>query len=230
MYLAAKAAKVPIDIRNATIRDGWDAFVIGEQLQSDYDAFIQANGTGMRAITDCLIDILAWRYEYRHAYDTLPFVQSAGCADQNDLLGAHKIFLKNIGENGSATTQADNAQNEACSRKPSLRSRLFGKNGSKPARTPLSQDMPIPPKERREILDRIMQRRPGEDELKLFSTYCHDSYAGFKPFTSKAAAPLRNAPWESGGYLQYRTRYAGESLRLAMLESLQQEEAIASSA
>ncbi|WP_434666490.1 phospholipase effector Tle1 domain-containing protein [Paraburkholderia sp. A3BS-1L] len=44
MYLAAKAAKVPIDIRNATIRDGWDAFVIGEQLQSDYDAFIQANG------------------------------------------------------------------------------------------------------------------------------------------------------------------------------------------
>jgi len=57
-------------------------------------------------------------------------------------------------------------------------------------------------------------------EQAFFSTYCHDSYAGFKPFGFAVANGLlsRNAPWEDGGYLHYRMRYAGESLRLVMHE------------
>jgi hypothetical protein len=81
------------------------------------------------------------------------------------------------------------------------------------------------PKERREVLERLMQCSPSDVELAFFGTYCHDSYAGFKPFDWVLAGPLlsRNAPWEDGGYLRYRTRYAGESLRLAMQEINQQE-------
>ncbi|CAB3803275.1 hypothetical protein LMG28688_05737 [Paraburkholderia caffeinitolerans] len=229
MYLAARAANVPVDSDIAKIRDGWDAFVISKKLRSDYTAFIQANGTGVRAITDCLIDILAWRYEYRHVYATLPFVQGAGSNDQQDLLDAHRVFMKDIGEDGGTATQANPAQNDAGARRPSRLRRIFGTNRAEdPARTALSQGTAFIPKERREILDRIMQCQPGDVELAFFSAYCHDSYAGFKPFTYVVTALMHNAPRESGGYLQYRTRYAGESLRLAMRESLQQEDAMAS--
>ena len=69
--------------------------------------------------------------------------------------------------------------------------------------------------------------------LAFFSAYCHDSYAGFTPFDVSGAInwmASRNAPWEGGGYLQYRTRYAGESLRLAMLETYPQDEEAAAAA
>jgi len=83
------------------------------------------------------------------------------------------------------------------------------------------------PKERREVFDRVIERKLSDHELKFFSTYCHDSYAGFKPFDTPVAgqALSRNAPWEDGGYLRYRTRYAGDSVRLAMLESAPNKEA-----
>lgn len=227
MYQAAVAANVPIDRRNAAIQDGWDAFEISQQLQSDYDAFVQANGTGVRALTDCLIDILAWRYLYRHVYATLPFVQSAGGDDKQDLLAAHRIFLKDIGEIVDAATRVDNAREGANPGKLSLGARLFMRNGAAPKRAQASSATTSILKERRDILEQAIQRKPSDGELAFFGTYCHDSYAGFKPFDVAVVRRIvsRNAPWEDGGYLRYRTRYAGESLRLAMLESCPQEPA-----
>jgi hypothetical protein len=225
MYQAARAANVPVVSQNAAILDGWDSFAMGDALQSAYQAFIQANGTGVRAITDCLIDILAWRYVYRDVYGTLPFVQSAVRDDKQDLLGAHQVFLKDIAGSDSDSAQVNNALSDASARRQSLTSRLLG--GAKPVREPLPTSTTNMPKERREVFDRVIERKLSDHELKFFSTYCHDSYAGFKPFDTPVAgqALSRNAPWEDGGYLRYRTRYAGDSVRLAMLESAPNKEA-----
>jgi hypothetical protein len=205
---------------------------MSDALQTGYRAFMQANGTGVRALTDCLIDILAWRYQYRHAYATLPFVQAADKAGQNDLLGAHRIFLKDIGEGDDGDTQPDTAQNGSSTGKLSLGARLFRWNRADPAPAPAAPATTALPKARRDILDQVLERKPGAAELAFFSTYCHDSYAGFKPFDVTMIGPLasRNAPWEDGGYLRYRTRYAGESLRLAMREAYPQDQADAAAA
>lgn len=223
MYEAAVAAKVPLKAPTMiTQGDGWDAFAVSKALRSDYDAFMQANGMGVRAMTDCLIDILAWRYLYRHVYAALPFVRSAGDDDKRDLLGAHRIFLKDIGETDDAAAPAVDAQNGVATEgKRSLSSRLFRPNRPQPTPAQAFPAKPNLPEARRHILDRVTQRRPSDAELAFFAVYCHDSYAGFKPFDLAFVSPFwsRNAPWEAGGYLRYRTRYAGESLRLAMLEA-----------
>lgn len=233
MYRAALAAKVPLKpLALVAQDDGVDPFEISDQLQSDYDAFLQANGTGQRAITDCLIDILAWRYLYRHTYATLPFVRASGDKDKHDLLGAHQIFMKDIGERHTVDGPSDGSAKGTGSSKLSW-GRVFGQNRAKPASAdPAAAEAGMPAKHR-EVFDRIIKRKPGNIELAFFSTYCHDSYAGFTPFDVSGAInwmASRNAPWEGGGYLQYRTRYAGESLRLAMLEAYPQDEEAAAAA
>ena len=225
MYQAARAAGVPVDTAAAIIRDGWDAFAIAGQLQSDYDAFLQANGTGVRAITDCLIDILAWRYRHRDIYATLPFIQSAAEDDKQDLLDAHRIFMKDIGEIREAAAQIVLAKQGLGTRKRSLGSSLFRRDARERKPAESLNGGPIISQARRDILEQAMQRKLSDIELAFFSAYCHDSYAGFKPFSFAMANALlsRNAPWEDGGYLRYRMRYAGESLRLAMREALTAE-------
>jgi hypothetical protein len=232
MYQSARAARVPLKEKAMIARDdGWDPFSVSKQLQSDYSAFMQANGTGVRAITDCLIDILAWRFRHRDAYDTLPFVQSSPDDDKHDLLGAHQIFMKDIGEIREAVDQLANAKRHTHINPPrrSLGMRLFRRNASEQKRANALTAMPILPKDRRDILEHAIQRKLSDVELAFFSRYCHDSYAGFKPFDFAVvnAVLSRNAPWEDGGYLHYRTRYAGESLRLAMHELNTQEPATA---
>lgn len=225
MYQAALAANVPLDSTNAAVLDGWDAFAISKQLRSDYDAFLQANGTGERAITDCLIDILAWRYLYRHTYATLPFVRASGDKDKHDLLGAHQIFMNDIGERNAVDAPVDSSAKGTGTSKLSW-GRVFGQNRAKPASADTAPAEAGMPAKRREVFDQIINRKPNDVELAFFSAYCHDSYAGFTPFNVSGAInwmASRNAPWEGGGYLQYRTRYAGESLRLAMLEAYPQD-------
>lgn len=226
MYVAARAANVPIDSTNATIADGWDSFEMGDALQLDYHAFLQANGTGERAITDCLIDILAWRYLYRHVYDTLPFVQASSDKDKHDLLGAQRIFMKDIGEDDAVDAPIKNTQQNASTSKLSW-GRVFGLNRAEQNRAQPAPEKSTMPETRRQVFDQLIRRKPGDVELAFFSAYCHDSFAGFTPFaTARAISWIasRNAPWESGGYLRYRTRYAGESLRLAMLEAYPQND------
>ena len=226
MYEAAVAARVPLKALTMIAQeDGWDAFAISKQLQSDYDSFMQANGMGVRPVTDCLIDILAWRFRHRDVYEMLPFVQSASDDDKRNLLGAHQVFMKDIGEIREAVVQLASAKQRIAPPRVPLGIGLFRKNAAEQHRVSDSNAMPIFHKERREILEQAIQRKLGEIELAFFSTYCHDSYAGFKPFDFTIANALlsRNAPWEDGGYLHYRTRYAGENLRLAMRKLNSQE-------
>ena len=230
MYEAARAARVPLKALTRIAQDdGWDAFAISKQLQSDYDAFMQTNGTGMRAMTDCLIDILAWRFRHRDVYETLPFVQNAANDDKHDLLGAHRIFLKDIGEIRDAVAQLVHAKQHVSPPRRPFAIKFFRRKAAEQKRaTPLNAK-PIVPKDRRDILEQVIQRKLSEIELAFFSTYCHDSYAGFKPFDFAMinAVLSRNAPWEDGGYLHYRMRYAGEDLRLAMHELNMREQASA---
>jgi hypothetical protein len=229
MYNAALAASVPLDSATARIRDGWDAFKIGKELRTDYDAFIEANGADTRPITDCVIDILAWRFLYRHGHAKLPFVESAEEDDKQDLLAAHDIFLRDIREISDAAAPAHHGHGSGNKGKLSLGRRIlsFYRATLEEKETIASTRSPIH-KERRDILALAIERRPSDLELAFFSTYCHDSYAGFKPFKAGVVNALlsRNAPREHGGYLRYRTRYAGEDLRLATRESyLHDEEA-----
>ena len=221
MYRAAVAAKVPLKAQTMIAQhDGWDAFAVSKELRADYNAFMQANGTGVRAITDCLIDMLAWRFRHRDVYETLPFVRSSSDDDKQDLLGAHRIFMKDIGEILEAVAQLASAKQRITPTRLSLGMRLIWRNAAKQKRTNVPNATLVFPKERREILEQAIQRKLSDAEQAFFSTYCHDSFAGFKPFDFAVANALlsRNAPWEDGGYLHYRSRYAGENLRLAMRE------------
>jgi hypothetical protein len=220
MYEAAVAAYVPLDKDLAFSRtEDWDPFEMSDQLKADYQAFIQANGTGVRAIADCLIDILAWRYYHRDDYEKLPFMTSANLDDRRDLIAAHRIFLEDIEEIGRANSDLYHARESVDTAKLSLRGTLFRLSEAEKWYEEAYRAKASIPQERRDILALIVKRRPSGVERAFFSTYCHDSYAGFKPFPGVRTPLTRNAPWESGGYLRFRTRYAGESLRLATLES-----------
>jgi hypothetical protein len=55
----------------------------------------------------------------------------------------------------------------------------------------------------------------SEAEAHLFSTYAHDSYAGFRPFDHQfrlwiaGCRKLMSGSWEPEGYLRYRRFYTG---------------------
>jgi hypothetical protein len=222
MYEAARAALVPLEMDLArSDSDNWDPFAISLQLDKDYRAFIQANGNGVREIADCLLDILAWRFRFRDSYGKLPFVQTASAADKDDLIGAHAIFLKDIRQINQADNQVYQARETVATSKLSMRGQVFRLSAAEDELRQAHQAHNSIPGDRVAIYDRIKARQLSPGELDFFSQYCHDSYAGFRPFDQAVINRVvsRNAPWENGGYLQFRTRYAGESVRLAMLET-----------
>ncbi|CAE6962108.1 hypothetical protein R69608_06555 [Paraburkholderia nemoris] len=222
MYEAARAARVPVDIEIATeTTERWSPFAVSEKLLSDYHSFIKANGSATRQIADCLIDILAWRFRFRDSYGTLPFVQRATQTEQSDLLGAHNVFLKDIREIEDAEHRVYYAREGVATSKLSLSGQIFRQSAAENHLTQAHEAHASIPRDRRHIYELVRTRKLSPVELDFFSEYCHDSFAGFKPFDNWPGRALsRNAPWESGGYLKFRTRYAGESLRLALLKSI----------
>jgi len=222
MYDAACAALVPLKQELALdAKVKWDPFEISEKLAAAYRTFIKANGTTTRQIADCLIDILAWRFRFRDSYGTLPFVQQATQTEQSDLLGAHNVFLKDIREIDDAEHRVYYAREGVATSKLSLSGQIFRQSAAENHLTQAHEAHASIPRDRRHIYELVRTRKLSPVELDFFSEYCHDSFAGFKPFDNWPGRALsRNAPWESGGYLKFRTRYAGESLRLALLKSI----------
>ncbi|MFL9857204.1 DUF2235 domain-containing protein [Paraburkholderia madseniana] len=222
MYDAGRAAGVPLEMDIAFSRsDRWDPFLISDTLRSAYLSFMRANGTTTRQIADCLIDILAWRFRFRDSYGTLPFVQQATQTEQSDLLGAHNVFLKDIREIDDAEHRVYYAREGVATSKLYLSGQIFRQSAAENHLTQAHEAHASIPRDRRHIYELVRTRKLSPVELDFFSEYCHDSFAGFKPFDNWPGRALsRNGPWESGGYLKFRTRYAGESLRLALLESI----------
>lgn len=211
MFDAAMAAKVPLDKQLAASQGGWDCYAKAGSLQAAYDAFLASNGRADRALKECLLDYLAWRYQVRDTYAKLPAARRAGADDREDLAGANATLLADI-----ATVQAA--------------ATIDARIASARQRRAPQQEIEQLVREQRMLRAKIADlsdhaaeigsklqgfRAITSAEAELFGNYCHDSYAGFKPFDAPVALGL-DAPgtWEPEGYLRYRTRYSGDDTRL----------------
>src|SRR5260370_10630755 len=160
MHDAARAALVPLDMDLAFSQtDQWEPFAISDRLKSDYLAFIHANGSGVREIADCLIDILAWRFRFRRDYTTLPFVQRAQSRDQADLRGAHETFRKDIREINEAENRIYYARDAVATSKLSLTGQVFRLSAAEEQQTRAYEAHASIPVERRHIYELITARK-----------------------------------------------------------------------
>jgi hypothetical protein len=216
MYEAAEAAKVPLDKELAVKKGGWDCYEIDPAMQAAYDAFLAANGDADKALKDCMMDYLAWRIQIRNRFAELKSVANAAADDREDLIGANQILIDDVAlmlEHSTIDAQIAAARN-GHSNNQNIE-KLRQKKRHQEAR--INEMSP----HAKEIMQRAKSYRAiTAAEATLFANYCHDSYAGFKPFDAPVAAGI-DAPgtWETEGYLRYRTRYAGNDKRLAMQTS-----------
>lgn len=210
MFDAAVAAKVPLNKRAAR-RAGWDCYAQASSLQAAYDAFLASNGGAERVLKDCLLDYLAWRYQVRSAYAKLASTQRADADDREDLAGANATLLADIGTVEAAATIDARIASARQRRAPQqeIESLVREQRMLKGKMAGLSDHAA-------EIVSKLQGFRAiTAAEAELFGNYCHDSYAGFKPFDAPVALGV-DAPgtWEPEGYLRYRTRYSGDDARL----------------
>jgi hypothetical protein len=213
MYEAAVAAKVPVDKELAVKKGGWDCYEIDPEMQKAYDAFVAANGDETKALKDCMMDYLAWRIRIRHKFHLLKSVDNASADDKEDLIGANQILIDDLEIfSGHSTIDARIAQ---AKKEPGSARKVdqlkIEKNKEESRISSMSPHAP-------EIIKRVKTHRTiTAAEALFFANYCHDSYAGFKPFDAPVAAGVDlPGTWETEGYLRYRTRYAGDDKRLAM--------------
>jgi Uncharacterized alpha/beta hydrolase domain (DUF2235) len=205
MFAAAVAAKVPLDKDLAVSSGGWDCYEIAPRLLQASQAFLDANGRGPRAFKDCLMDYLAWRISVRGRFAKLAGTARASADDREDLIGANQTLIDDYNAVEAVTTRK-NTSNQQIKRLADLS------------------------KDAKEIVQRAKTYRAfGAAEEDMFANFCHDSYAGFKPFDAPVAVGVdMPGTWETEGYLRYRTRYEGNDTRLTMNDKphLQQAHAV----
>ncbi len=222
MYNAAKAALVPLNKQLAKpdeASDAWDPYEVSDQLANDYDTFLELNGKDDREVRECLLDILAWRYVRQRDYAEQDFVKRANAQERQHLLGAHQVFVRDVAAIQTAAGQRQAADElvQAYRRSGSVADTMFRlSKAEEHAQQAQARERAIDSVQR-DVYAAMVRRQPTPQEMDFFAAYCHDSYAGFTPFAKPGASAFsRNAPWEGGGYLRYRTRFAGDELRMAM--------------
>lgn len=213
MFDAAVVAKVPLDKDLAVQSSGWDCYAKSSTLQATYDTFMSTNGMAPRPLKECLMDYLAWRYQVRDRYGELAATRRAAAGDRADLIGANATLIADMATVSAAATidqrLASARQNRVSSRELQ---RLVNE------RRNLSSQMSDLSPFAAEIGARLRAYRAIQPaEAAMFGDYCHDSYAGFKPFDAPVALGV-DAPgtWEPEGYIRYRTRYSGGDTRLTL--------------
>lgn len=218
MFDAAVAARVPLSKVLAVAQSRWNCFEIAASLREAYDAFLAANGRGERLLRDCLMDYLAWRISVRQQYGKLPATLRASADDREDLMGANRTLVDDL-----ATVQAwatiDQRLADARKARTLLNDNAERIKALEEEKRQLASKMGDLSSSAAEVFARAgAWRAMGGAEQEMFSNYCHDSYAGFKPFDAPVTAGL-DAPgtWEPEGYLRYRTRYEGGDARLTQL-------------
>jgi hypothetical protein len=211
MFDAALAARVPLDKELAIRTSEFDCFEIAPSLQRTYDAFLSANGRGVRPLRDCLMDYLSWRIAVRHQYPGLPAARRASQADREDLAGANRTLQEDL-----ATVQAWSTidQRVAQARGADERERLMAERQRLDGRMARLSATAV------EVVLRASRwRAMAPAEQDLFANHCHDAFAGFKPFDEPVALGLDlPGTWETEGYLRYRVRYEGGDTRLTQLD------------
>ena len=222
MLRAAQAAKVPLDttlVEQATGARGYDPFAVDEGLRQAYAAFHAVCSPSSRQPADWLITYLAWRYQVRTSYVKQPWYARASASDRDDLVGANAVLIKDIEalEKGHWELLASAAYD---AEKRILSTSLF----ISPAGIIAAEHMPessvevlrkLAP-EALTVLERIKNYPAiAQAEANLFSTYAHDSVAGFRPFDHQFkwwivdCKDLMPGSWEPEGYLRYRRFYTG---------------------
>lgn len=200
MYAAASAAKVPLDKSLAAAR-GQDPFAIAPGLQGAYDAWRSAAGGG-KSSREWLLPYLAWRYQVRHGYSDLPSTRRAGAKDRDDLIGANATLLADI-------TALENP--------PVPATRVVEALLGPAARWAIRRDYDKLAPEAPEILRTVKTATVPDALAKLFADYCHDSFAGFRPYDNRIWGFIDPpGSWEPEGYLRWRLHYRGSDRRFTL--------------
>jgi type VI secretion system (T6SS) phospholipase Tle1-like effector len=202
MYQASLKALVPLD--KSLAADGAnDPFDISDECREAFSAFMKPRQEA-RQVREWMFEYLAWRYQVRHTYLNLPWHQRASATDRDDLAGANQQLLKDVdalelGRNPVSTSPSEGDDPQAI-RQRDARARV--------AR--LKDEAP-------DMFERL-QTTPLADPVaaSLFADYCHDSYAGFRPFDNVKIFgwdPVLGS-WEPEGYFRWRRRYEGDNVQL----------------
>jgi len=220
MYGAATAALVPLNKRLA--RDGdYDPFTVADSMRAAFTAFMSARQQSRR-IRDWLSEYLVWRYQVRHSYMTLAWADRAngeGGDDESleDLRGANRCLLDDVAAfEGLAELREQGGFHHP-------RSAVAQARGRHAARIRSLE------REAREVYELVRAAGAASSEAStLFADYCHDSYAGFRPFDKVKVYGWDPVPgsWEPQGYLRWRRRYEGDDLQLTRHGPALQEDSL----
>jgi Uncharacterized alpha/beta hydrolase domain (DUF2235) len=209
MYQASVKAQVPVD--KALARDGaYDPFKVSPALVTAYTAFMRQR-TNALPVREWLFPYLAWRYQVRHRYLQLPWHQRASASDRDDLAGANALLVQHA--------EALRLHAEPVSR-PFLPMEDLQAAEQRRAEARVSRMKAEAPS----IHQRLLSAPPtAEADATLFADYCHDSYAGFRPFDKVKLWGLDVVPgsWEPEGYLRWRRRYEGSDRQLVRVDPAQ---------
>ncbi len=205
MYAASRQALVPLDSTGAEM-NGIDLFQVSEALVTSFTGFMTPR-QGQRPVRDWMLEYLTWRYQVRNQYMNLPWSKRASKGDHADLDGANALLLKDaealrLNRELSGVTTVDPLDPRA-STKMAAQSRLDSMRDEAP-----------------EIYQKLLDSKVVDDAAAhLFGEYCHDSYAGFKPFDKIKLAGWRPVlPWEPEGYFRWRRRYEGDDRQLTQIQ------------
>lgn len=208
MYQASLKALVPLN-KGLAAEGAYDPFEISDACRDAFSAFMKPRQEP-KQVREWMFEYIAWRYQVRNTYLNLPWHKRASEADRDDLSGANALLLKDaealhlhLHPVSTAPWTSDDyqaiEQNNAEARVAKLRD------------------------EASDIFKRL-QSTPAIDTAAatLFADYCHDSYAGFRPFDKVKIFGWDPVPgsWEPEGYFRWRRRYEGDNLQLVRTEPI----------
>ncbi|HTV87154.1 MAG TPA: DUF2235 domain-containing protein [Dyella sp.] len=210
MLKAAQAAGVPLDTTLAYNKDEkYTPFIVDKAVQTAYENFHRLRGNEQRQMGDWLLSYLAWRYQVRAGYSQLPWHARAHASDRDDLDGANGLLRDDIASLDNTEGVWKSTYSQAWDK---LLGITFVRNDAKAVRH-------MAP-EARDILKRLRaQPASREAEALIFSTYAHDSVAGFRPFDQIKILCHEVLPmhWDLEGYLRYRRFWTGNDKALTLL-------------
>jgi Uncharacterized alpha/beta hydrolase domain (DUF2235) len=206
MYQASRKALVPLD-RGLASDDAHDPFEVADATVDAFNAFMKPRQQP-RQVREWLLEYIAWRYQVRNTYLTLPWHQRANSADRDDLAGANQQLLTDVDalelRRHPASTATWDEDDPQAIRQRHAQARVHKLRDEAPNIFELLQATPL--------VDAAAST--------LFADYCHDSYAGFRPFDRFKVFGWDPLPgsWEPEGYLRWRRRYEGDDVQLVRHE------------
>lgn len=135
--------------------------------------------------------------------DRLPWYTRASKADRDDVMGATQELNKDVEALTFVTAN------------PVPRPTVRGMHN--PREQYLRARASRLSKEAKEIYQKVKSAAPvALSSAALFSDYCHDSFAGFRPYDQFKILGMDVLPgsWEPEGYLRWRRRYEGNDIQL----------------